>query len=120
MDSCPQASHLCDVSVLINRVSDFASRKNGGCVQSVVPNHGAMGELWPSVKQSAINHSATFLVVSMVVSFVVGSLLTFCAMSCWRCMPRRVHRYESELVSNAENGRLSSEFEVEEPEVVID
>mmetsp|Transcript_19167 Transcript_19167/g.35776 ORF Transcript_19167/g.35776 Transcript_19167/m.35776 type:complete len:110 (+) Transcript_19167:1316-1645(+) len=109
----------------MNRVSRFASRENGGCGGQPGGNgnnnngsSGSLERLWSSTEQSAMNHAAKFLMVSMLTSFVLGSILTCCIMGFCRRRPRRRQRFESELVVNVEQD--SSEFAEEEPDVVID
>lgn len=129
VDGCPEFSHLCDVSILIDRVSQFATRKNGGCgdgeTRSDTTSSSDEGpaskrkiHLLLSAEETIIDHPITFLIVSMVTSFVIGSLLTCCVIRCcWR-RPRRRQRNQSELVLGTEE--TSSDFMAEEPDVVID
>lgn len=120
--SCPPFSHLCDVSVLINRVTSFASRTNMGCGEGgeTSPSSKTNGTLTGNLKepaqdilssaeQSAIDNPNLFLGVSMVSSFLLGIVLTCCSMCLCRRRPRTRQRYESELV-----------FTTEEPDITID
>jgi hypothetical protein len=127
VEGCPQYFHLCAASVLTNRVLEFATRKNGGCgdVNNVVASDAGIGEpsvpktnRFDTVKESATQHPIAFLFVSMMVSFVLSSLLTFAVMMWCHRRPLRKQRDQSEPI--AATDLMSSEFGMDEPDVVID
>lgn len=123
---CQQFSHLCDVSVLLNRVTSFATRTNKGCGQEdetrntagdasiggIVADIMQQGqEILSTTEQSAISNPNLFLALSVISSFVLGLLLTCCVDCICTRRPREKQRCESELVLNTDE---------EEPDIVID
>jgi len=130
LDGCPEYSHLCDVSVFVDRVTPFASRKNKGCgVDEDDPEGGAgtTGTVrgsesdWSS--SSSLSSSSQLsrlgmLLLLMVASFAAGSLATFIIVRVCRWRPRRKQRNESVLVSST--GNESFRYGSEEPNIVID
>jgi hypothetical protein len=121
VDGCPEYSHLCHVSILLDRISQFATRENGGCGVGEISMGGPASRLshllW-RVQVADSEHPEMFLMAAMMTSFVVGSLLTCCVAKCCWSRPRRRQRNQSELVLG--NEETSCDFMMEEPEVVID
>lgn len=159
MDGCPSSSssppersqyHLCDISVLTNRVSQFATRKDAGCGDPPPPppttttnldtnNTGTPGAdgtpptLWSAAQQSSKTNPRLFLGLSMVASFVLSSLLTCLVVNCnLRRFSITKQRAESQLVmigdeefdyggQNRRRDCSSDPMEsTDEPDVVID
>jgi hypothetical protein len=79
VDGCPEYEHLCEVSVLTDRVLAFATRKNGGCgvneVDGRVPEDGHQN-LFGVLKKATTDHPYRTLFLSMMLSFAMGSFLT--------------------------------------------
>ncbi|KAG7337482.1 kynurenine 3-monooxygenase [Nitzschia inconspicua] len=127
VDGCPEFAHLCDVSVLTDRVLSFATRKNGGCGSNedgddTVPSSADDDDdvairFQERLNETLVNHPIMVIVVSMITSFVVGSLLTFClVMWCRRRQPLRKQRDQSDLVQDSD----MNTSDMEEPDIVID
>ena len=123
MEGCPEFSPLCDVSRFVNRVAPFATRKNRGC--GVEESNSSTNDVSPGPSFSstftprtvASRDESLLLILSMVASFVVGSVLTCTVMQCCRWRPRTKQRDESELVSM---GKESTVDFMEEAKIVID
>eukprot|EP00536_Pseudo-nitzschia_multiseries_P009801 jgi/Psemu1/325779/estExt_fgenesh1_pg.C_2840004 len=138
LDGCPAYSHLCDVSVFVDRVTPFATRKNRGCgveegEDAEETNTAGKGSQSGSTTTTTTTPTGTttghnngssgsssaavvgVLLLSMVASFVAGSLLTCCVVRCCRWRPRRKQRDESVLVTSNPLG-----FSSEEADIVID
>eukprot|EP00531_Pseudo-nitzschia_arenysensis_P018394 CAMPEP_0116123460 /NCGR_PEP_ID=MMETSP0329-20121206/4763_1 /TAXON_ID=697910 /ORGANISM="Pseudo-nitzschia arenysensis, Strain B593" /LENGTH=607 /DNA_ID=CAMNT_0003617383 /DNA_START=116 /DNA_END=1939 /DNA_ORIENTATION=- len=112
MDGCPEFSQLCDVSVFEGRVKPFATRQHHGCgIEEGGDTDDETDKATAALSQPL---SLSFLIYSMVASFVLSSLVTFFIMQCCRWRPRRKHRDESQLVSS---GR--EESFMDEPDIVI-
>mmetsp|Transcript_6453 Transcript_6453/g.13323 ORF Transcript_6453/g.13323 Transcript_6453/m.13323 type:complete len:594 (+) Transcript_6453:145-1926(+) len=107
VDGCPEYKHLCDYSVFEDRVLPFATRKHHGCGIE----EGEDEE--PAASSLSLPTSATFLIVSMASSFVIGSIVTFIIMQIFRRRPRRTLRNESQLVSSGRDDSFMDEPEVE-------
>jgi hypothetical protein len=132
VEGCPQYSHLCDVSLLTQRVLEFATRKNGGCGEDsnsvnatdigndekTVAATTTKTNLVDTLRESATEHPIVFLILSMMVSFSLCSLVTLTIMVWCHRRPLKKQRDQSELVAGTDP--LSSEFGMTEPEVVID
>jgi len=118
MDGCPEHSHLCDLSVFTNRVSEFATRQHHGCGVEEGSSDSDDAALSPSTTDNS--GDLRFLAVSMAASFVLGSLLTCLVVRCCRWQPRRRQRAESRLVStgNAKDSNSPDGF-MDEPDVII-
>ena len=122
MEGCPEYSHLCDISVFMNRVTPFATRKHRGCGVEEVDNTSTTSSpprisFWSKSETFATTDASLFLIMSMIASFVLGSLMTCGVMQCCRWRPRRQQRDESELVSMGKDHTI--EF-MGEPDIVID
>ena len=119
IEGCPEYSHLCNVSVLMNRVTQFATREHRGCgIEDEIVDSPGQSSFWSISEQYTMNYGIMFWVISMAISFIIGSILTCSIIHICRCNPRRRQRDQSELVSS---GRDSSvEFMMNEPDVVID
>lgn len=118
---CPQFSQLCDISVLMNRVTSFATRSNRGCGKDdpidsdddassgFIADLAQQGEkLLTTAEESAMANPDLFLALSVAISFVFGLLLS-CRSTCNRSEHPIEKQNESELVLTEE-----------EPDVVID
>lgn len=109
--------HLCDIKVLTDRVSQFATRTNAGCGEQTTattsnPDVGAdvvdgkesnsptLPSMWMTALQtSSETNPRLLLAVSIVVSFVFCSMITCLVVRCTqRRRPRLKQRAESELV----------------------
>ena len=120
MDGCPEYSQLCDVSVFVDRVRPFATRKNMGCgidEAEVTDSEGSSPDSISPTPSKNGDGSLSFLILCMVASFVFGGLLTGAVMQCCRWNPRNKQRDQSELIGS---GRESSIDYTEEPDIVID
>ena len=102
----------------MNRISLFATRKNKGCGIEETTNKSPSESSQSVSEKYAIDQGMMFWTISMVSSFVLGSILTCSVMIVCRLRPRRRLRDESELVSSGIQGS-STEF-MDEPDVVID
>jgi hypothetical protein len=118
---------LCDVSVLSNRVLEFATRKNGGCGDTNTVGVADTGNgkstatnsnPFDTFRESIVQNPVTFLILSMMVSFALCSILTFAIMMWCGRRPLRKQRDQSELVAGTD--LTFSECGIEEPEVVCD
>ena len=120
---CPQFSHLCDISVLLKRVTSFATRSNRGCGEDdqidsddgvssgFIADLTQQGEkLLTTAEETAMANPDLFLALSVVISFVIGLFLA-CRSTCTRSKRtvEKQRQSESELVLTEE-----------EPDVVID
>lgn len=127
MDGCPEYSHLCDLSVFTNRVSEFATRENHGCgveegYGSAPPDDETKGGVSKALPQQSPeggrDDDLYALIGSMAASFVIGSLLTCLVMKgCAWQRPRRRQRHESQPVSTGKE--YSPDGFADEPDVVI-
>ena len=120
MDGCPEYSHLCDVSVFKNRVSEFATRKNHGC--GVEEGSDGADESTSTLPQQSPeggrDDDLRVLIGWMAASFILASILTCLVMKgCAWQRPRRRHRHESQLVSTGKES--SPDGFTDEPDVVI-
>lgn len=121
IEGCPEYSQLCDFDRFLERVSPFATRSNRGCgVDEANTNwnddtsKSSVGSKTQSLPE---REESRFLLLSMLGSFVVGSLSTCMVIQYCRWRPRRRQRDESELVSV---GKEPTEHFMGEPDIVID
>jgi hypothetical protein len=71
IDGCPTDNQLCDVSLLVNRVSKFASRQRGDCNDDITnETDGGSTVLWQLARSTKL-----LLAIAAVVSFVAGSAI---------------------------------------------
>mmetsp|Transcript_3972 Transcript_3972/g.9729 ORF Transcript_3972/g.9729 Transcript_3972/m.9729 type:complete len:707 (+) Transcript_3972:50-2170(+) len=118
---CTQFSQLCDISILMNRVTSFATRSNRGCGQDdpidsdddassgFIADLAQQGEkLLTTAEKTAMANPDLFLALSVAISFVLGLFLA-CRSTCNRSEHPIEKQNESELVLTEE-----------EPDVVID
>ncbi len=112
MDGCPDFSHLCDLSVFEGRVKPLATRQHHGCgIEEGVDTDDEIDKATAALSQP---QSLSFLIYSMIASFVLSSLVTFLILRCCRCRPRSKHRNESQLVSSGRDDSF-----MDEPDIVI-